>query len=204
MSHYYHHHRSRPISPWSPTIQYLVFIQLFLAFGLLLDSAWQWLNVEPLNGEDRERGIMNKITFFASVFTTFSAVCNITSYPESLAVPEVVVPDRISFALWAMLNGDMVMKLGTFDDTSSLVNLVVKLVLCAVLVGKLIVAAVVRERNMSSDEEEAVTEPRMAVLSIDGKLDVYVISEPCFESGDGIMNCNGNNGNKNGNDNKDS
>jgi hypothetical protein len=64
MSHYYHH-RSRPTSPWSPAIQYLVFIQLFLAFGLLLDSAWQWLNVESLNGEDRERGIMNKITFFA-------------------------------------------------------------------------------------------------------------------------------------------
>jgi hypothetical protein len=71
-------------------------------------------------------------------------------------------------------------------------------------VGKLVVAAVVRERNMNSDEEEAVTEPRMAVLSVDGKLDVYVISEPRSESGDEIMNRNGNNGNNNGNDNNDS
>jgi hypothetical protein len=79
------------------------------------------------------------------VFTTFSAVCNITSSPESLAVPEVVVPDRISFALWAMLSGKMVMEMGTFDDTSSLVNLAVKLVLWFVILG------LQRQRRLTDD-----------------------------------------------------
>lgn len=70
--------------------------------------------------------------------------------------------------------------------------------------GKLVVAAVVCERNTNSDEEEAVTEHHMAVLSVDDKLDVYVISEPRSESGDEIMNCNGDDGNGNGNDKSDS